>query len=82
MWISDDGGWTGYGVRIAANNYTYLELLYLSNILTTKFNLDCTIQNIYIKDKYSIYIKNNSIIHLRKIVLPYMHKSMYYKLGL
>jgi hypothetical protein len=52
------------------------------NILKTKFNLDCNIQKIYIKNKYSIYIKANSITTLRNLILPYMHKSMHYKLGL
>jgi hypothetical protein len=34
------------------------------------------------KNKYSIYIKPNSISNLRILILPHIHKSMYYKLGL
>lgn len=35
-----------------------------------------------INQQYSIYITSQSISDLRKIILPYMHKSMLYKLGL
>ena len=81
IWIMDDGGWTKYGVRIATNSFTLIEVEYLVLILKTKFNLNCTIQKIKTINQYSIYIKAESINNLRKLILPYMHKSMYYKLG-
>jgi len=82
IWISDDGCWTGYGVRIATNCFTLKEVKLLIYILKKIYNLNTTIQKIYIKDKYSIYIKKESISDLRKIVSPFMHESMKYKLGL
>jgi len=82
IWISDDGGWTGYGVRISCYSFTLSEVKTLLNILKFKFNLDCTIQKIYLKNKYSLYIKANSIDKLKELVLPHIHNSMYYKLGL
>ena len=82
IWISDDGGWLQSGVRIACNSFTIKEVEILQSILITKFNLNCTIQNIYLPNKYSIYIKKDSINKLRELVLPHLHKSMYYKLGL
>ncbi len=63
IWISDDGGWTGHGVRIATNNYTLSEIKFLVNILENKFKLNCTIQKISIENKYSIYIKVILLIH-------------------
>lgn len=87
IWICDDGtfvpssGGRG-GVRISCNSITLKEVEYLITILINKFELDCTIQKIAIKNKYSIYIKKNSIIKLEKLILPYLHNSMYYKLGL
>ena len=87
IWISDDGtfipstGGRG-GVRIACNSFTLIEVEYLVTILRNKFDLDCTIQRTYLKNKYSIYIKKNSIIKLESLILPYLHVSMYYKLGL
>lgn len=70
------------GVRISCKNFTTIEVILLVKILKTKFNLDCIIQKIYIKNKFSIYIKVNSITTLRYLILPYMHKSMLYKLDL
>jgi hypothetical protein len=80
--ISDDGTWTNSGVRIATNNFTLKEVEYLQSILIHKFELDCTIQKIYIKNKYSIYIKKNSMNKLTSLILPHLHPSMYYKLGI
>lgn len=82
IWICDDGCWTNYGVRIYCNAFTLKEVELLVHILNYKFNLECTIQKIYIENQYSIYIKSNSIHTLREIVLPHMPKSMLYKLGL
>lgn len=82
VWISDHGGWTNAGVRIATNQFSLDEVNYLAKILKSKYNLDVTIQKIYIKDKFSLSTKKNSIARLTSIILPYLDKSMYYKLGL
>ena len=81
VWIMDDGGKAGGGLRISCNAFTYEEVMFLKNLLEKKYKLNCTIQKIYIKDKYSIYIKKSSIKDLTLIVYPYMHSSMMYKLG-
>ena len=80
--ISDDGGWAKPGVRIATNCFSLTEVELLVKILKNKFNLDCTIQLLKISSNYSIYIKSSSIPTLREILLPYIHSSMKYKLGL
>jgi LAGLIDADG DNA endonuclease family len=82
VWISDDGCWTGYGVRIATNCFTLKEVKLLVRLLKKNYKLNSTIQKIYIKNRYSIYIKKESIPDLRKIVSPFMHESMKYKLGI
>jgi hypothetical protein len=82
VWLSDDGGWVGSGVRIASNNFTLEEVEILIEVLRKNFKLDCTIQKISLKDKYSIYIKKNSILKLRSLILPHLHPSMSHKLGL
>jgi len=81
VWIMDDGGWTNYGVRIASNSFKLKEVELLQDVLKSKYNLETTIQKIYIKDQYSIYIKKQSVDILRNIVGPYIHYSMLYKLG-
>lgn len=82
VWISDDGGWTNGGVRIATNDFTLNEVTYLADILKSKFKLDVTIQKISIQNKFSIYIKKNSLFKLKEIIFPYLDSSMYYKLGI
>ena len=82
IWIMDDGMLAKPGVRIASNSFNLKEIELLVKILNDKFNLHCTIQYLKSINKYSIYIKALSIPHLIKIILPYTHKSMYYKLGL
>lgn len=79
---TDDGCWAKPGVRIATNCFSYYEIELLVKILKNKFNLDCTIQLLKASNNYSIYIKASSIPILRKILLPHIHYSMKYKLGL
>lgn len=73
VWIMDDGGWTNYGIRIATNSFKLKEIELLQDVLKSKYNLETTIQKIYIKDQYSIYIKKQSVNNLRNIVGPHIH---------
>ena len=82
IWISDDGCWVGYGIRIACNAFTLKEVELLIKILNKNFSLTCKVQNIHTINQYSIYIRSQSISQLRKIVSPFMHNSMLYKIGL
>lgn len=94
--VMDDGGCTNYGVKIATNSFELKEVELLKTLLKSKYNLEPTIplgpcrnrqgqgqgQKIWIKDKYSIYIKKQSIPNLINIIGPFMHSSMLYKLGI
>lgn len=82
IWISDDGCWVNSGVRISCNAFTLIEVKLLIKILNKNFGLICNVQNIYILNKYSIYIQSKSIPKLREIIAPFIHNSMLYKLGL
>jgi len=82
IWISDDGGWTGNGVRIASYSFTLKEVEYLIDVLFNNFGLICNVQKIKTNNQYSIYIQSKSISNLRNIVLPHLHESMLYKIGL
>jgi ubiquinol-cytochrome c reductase cytochrome b subunit len=87
VWIMDNGGWVKHGVRISTNAFTYSEVELLTQILFRKFGLLTSIQkltkiheeNVYM---YSIYIKSGSIPLLRKIIQPFIHPTMLYKIGL
>ena len=80
IWIMDDGCWANSGVRIATNCFKLEEVKLLVNMLTKLYNLNCTVQTI--DGRYSIYITKECMPKLRDILLPYMHPSMKYKLGL
>jgi hypothetical protein len=82
VWIMDDGGWANPGVRISTYNFNIYEIEFLVSILKNLYNLDCTIQILKNGTQSSIYIKKESVSKLVKIVLPYMHSSMYHKLGI
>jgi hypothetical protein len=51
-------------------------------VLKSKYNLETTIQKLSGKDLYSLYIKKQSINDIRELLLPYMHPSMLFKLGI
>ena len=82
VWIMDDGGFTNYGIRIASNSFTLLEVELLNEVIKSKFHLETTIQKIGIQNQYSIYIHKKSINHLKTIVGPFIVPSMLYKLGI
>ena len=82
VWISDDGGWANHGIRIATNSFQLKDIELLSKVLKSKYNLDTTIQKLSGKDLYSLYIKKQSINDIRELLLPYMHPSMLFKLGI
>jgi len=82
IWIMDDGGWVNPGVRISTYNFSIQEVEFLVSLLKKLYDLDCTIQLIKNGTQSSIYIQKKSVPNLIKIVLPYMHDSMYYKLGI
>ena len=64
------------------------EVELLISMFETKFGLKCTAQLLSKKggntpkDKYSIYVRAASFPKLKELVLPYMHTSMLYKLGI
>ncbi len=80
VWIMDDGTWKPGGVRIATNWFTLKEVELLKLALENKFNLKCSLHKN--NKHYQIYIKQESMALLKILILPYMHTSMYYKLGL
>ena len=91
VWIMDDGGWDNSlfeprTIRLATNSYELKEVELLNDAIKSKFNLETTIirasaRQIRIKNQYSIYVKKQSVNNIRNIVVPYIHPSLLYKLG-
>jgi ubiquinol-cytochrome c reductase cytochrome b subunit len=80
IWIMDDGTWKKPGVRIATNSFTKEQVKLLKLALETKFNIKTTLHKN--NERYQLYIKQESISLLKKLVLPHIVPSMFYKFGL
>ena len=82
IWIMVDGSKVNKGLKLCTNCFTYTECLFLTKILFENFNLKSSVQSAGKFNQYHIYIWSESMPLLRLIVLPYVHSSMKYKLGL
>ena len=86
IWIMVDGSKVkGDGIKLCTYSFTYLECILLVKVLFENFNIKSTIRPLgttEISEQYHIYIWKESMPLLREIVLPYVHPSMKYKLGL
>jgi ubiquinol-cytochrome c reductase cytochrome b subunit len=80
IWVMDDGTFKKPGVRIATNSFKLEEVELLQLTLYNKFTIKTSLHKN--KDKYQLYIKQESIKLLKELITPYLHKSMFYKLGL
>ena len=81
IWIIDDGGRVGQGLKFSTNYFSYEDCLILSNVLFDKYNLRTSVQSAGQENQYIIYVFKESMPLLRKIVLPYIVSSILYKLG-
>jgi hypothetical protein len=80
-WIMDDGCFhEDGGLRLSTESFTYGDQERLAKALRGKFGFQVSVQRngIY----HRIYVFKSSMPHLRSLVLPHMHASMVYKLGL
>lgn len=82
IWIMDDGGKVDSGFKISTNSFSYSDCLLLVKVLYDNFNLKASVQSAGKENHYIICIWKESMPLLREIVLPYVHSSMKYKLGL
>ena len=68
-------------VRIYTNSFTKLEVQNLAEAIKTRLNIYTGVLHDR-KDQWILTIGANNLEVLRKIVLPYFHPTMYYRLGL
>lgn len=79
IWIMDDGSKDGKCLRINSQSFSYPDNLLLKNILEGKFRIRTNIHQD--KGLFRLWIKSESMKRLRKIVLPFIVSSMFYKLS-
>jgi len=78
--IMGDGSAQRHGLIICTDSFKLVDIISLMNVLMIRYRLNCTIR-VHNKSKYRIYINQSSMALLVKIVSPYMHYSMLYKLN-
>lgn len=81
IWIMNDGGISGKGLKIATNNFTYDEIKILNSLLFDKYKIKSSIHKTGKDNQYNLYILSESMSILTKIVKPYIISSMKYKFG-
>jgi ubiquinol-cytochrome c reductase cytochrome b subunit len=82
VWIMDDGGISGSGLKLATNSFTKADVIFLCEVLASKYGLVATVISAGVPNQYCIYISKYSMPLLADIVGPHIHPSMKYKLGL
>jgi hypothetical protein len=67
-------------LTIETQNFTEKEVDFLCEILFKKFNLKCNKNKTGTVNQFRIRIREESLKDLAKLIKPYKHISMYYKL--
>lgn len=80
VWIMDDGGISGDGVKISTEGFVLEDIERLQSALFDVFNLRYSIQ--HHKHQYILYLSKAQLSVLSQIVKVYMIPCMYYKLNL
>jgi len=75
-----DGSVSRHGLILCTDSYSLLDVVRLMNVLIIRYELVCTLHKKR-ENQYRIYISSKSIPRLQRIVGPYMHESMLYKLS-
>jgi len=76
----DDGNSLNKGLVLNTQSFNEKEVELLVNVLKNICKMCCWMRKE--KNRLIIYIPRASMAHLRTLVLPYMHNSMLYKLGI
>jgi len=97
IWIMDDGTLQpssrlsstqpktkNRGLKFCSHNFILTECQFMQEILKEKFDLDTTLHKISktVPLQYNIYVQKSSMDKLKKIVKPFIHETMLYKIGL
>lgn len=79
-WVMQDGSrGTSKGLYLCTDSFTLDDVKRLSQYLINKYDIKCSIHKA--GKNYRIYILVQSIEKIKFIILPIMHKTMTYKLG-
>jgi LAGLIDADG DNA endonuclease family len=78
--MQDGSRGTSKGLYLCTDSFTHEDVKRLSQYLINKYEIKCSIHKA--GKKYRIYILVKSLETVKFIILPFLHNSMNYKLGL
>ena len=80
-WVMQDGSrGTSKGLYICTDGFTHEDVKRLREYIVNRYKIKCSIHKI--GGRYRIYILAKSVETVKDYILPYMHGSMQYKLGI
>ena len=85
--MQDGSRGTSKGLYLCTDSFTYTDVKRITQYLIDTFNLKCSIHKAGCgtatpsQKNYRIYILAKSVETVKILVLPFMHNSMLYKLG-
>jgi hypothetical protein len=77
--MQDESRGTSKGLYLCTDSFTHEDVKRLSQYLINKYDIKCSIHKS--GKNYRIYILVISIETVKILILPFMHKTMTYKLG-
>ena len=77
--MQDGSRGTSKGLYICTDSFTHADVQRLCQYLSNKYYIKCSIHKA--GKNYRIYILAKSIETVKNLILPFMHKTMTYKLG-
>lgn len=81
VWIMDDGTkFKNKGLKFCTNSFSLNEVKFLAKVLEGKFGFVMSIHKTGAINQYNLYISKSSMPKLIKIVKPYIHSTMLYKI--
>lgn len=79
-WVMQDGSrGTSKGLYLCTDNFVYADVQRLGQYLNYKYNIKCSIHKA--GNNYRIYILVKSVDTVKNLIIPFMHSTMTYKLG-
>jgi ubiquinol-cytochrome c reductase cytochrome b subunit len=80
IWLMDDAGKVSSGLKFCTHSFLLSDVQKLSFLLNQKYDLSTRVHSAGFLNQYVIYVPKGAIIRLNRIVEPYLHPSMKYKL--
>ena len=79
-WVMQDGSrGTSKGLYLCTDSFTHADVQRLSQYLSNRYEIKCSIHKT--GGNYRIYILAKSVETVKILILPFMHNTMKYKLG-